>query len=652
MTYGDKVKEQLTSELRALRGQIGNLKEWVNERRRIEDALKESEEFNSGLLETSPVAILVTNPDTSIRYVNPALLKITQFSSGELIGQKAPYPWSSDINSSDTFKELDEVRRNGSKKSERLFQKKNGEQFWVEVTLAPVKRGDKLQYYLQNWVDITERKHATYSLNRRITELQCHYGIARIASMRDITANEAFQQVADMLPSGCLIPEITSTRIIIDRQEFQTQNYHQTPWKYSVGIRLHGVRIGYIKVNRLEENTGIDQFPFSREEQLLIKATAATIEEIVERMHARELFTILSNNSPVGIYIVRDGKFQYVNPEFQEYSGYTEDELLGMSSVNLVNPDDRTKVRQNTSEMLEGQLSSPFEYRMLRKDGEVRWVLETVTPVTYEGKPATLGYYMDITKYKELEWDVNRYKELDNLKRNLLSTVSHELRTPLSNIKGYANMLIDYQQKLTDGQRREFALGIDKDTDRLTEFVGDLLNLSRLEAGLLKVEKKPRSITRLLRGVITEARVRTTGHQLTLLTEEKLARVNIDAKRIKQVLDNLIDNACKYSDEGTEIIISAEQKGSEMVIGVTDRGIGIPPEDLEKVFDPMYRVKHKQTEKIGGIGLGLSVCRGLVDAHGGRIWFESEAGKGSTCWFTLPLRANRSKSVRRAKEPV
>ena len=105
--------------------------------------------------------------------------------------------------------------------------------------------------------------------------------------------------------------------------------------------------------------------------------------------------------------------------------------------------------------------------------------------------------------------------------------------------------------------------------------------------------------------------------------------------RIKQVIDNLIDNAAKYSAEGTEIVVSAEEAGNELLLSVSDRGIGIPDEDLEKIFYPMYRVEHKQSEASGGMGLGLSLCRGLVALHSGRIWVESEPGRGSL--FTLEL---------------
>lgn len=265
-----------------------------------------------------------------------------------------------------------------------------------------------------------------------------------------------------------------------------------------------------------------------------------------------------------------------------------------------------------------------------------------------DGSISKLGMLRDITERKQLEWDVAKFKELDRVKRNLLSTVSHELRSPLANIRGYTSMLSRHQRKLNDCQKREFILAIQTDADKLTKFVNDLLNFSRLEAGLLKLQKQPYSTVKLLRRIVANARIRSPRHQIVLRVAKRLPRVNIDVTRIEQVLDNLIDNATKYSAGGTEIIVLAKKMGNELLVGVSDEGIGIHAEDLEKVFYPMYRVEHKQTENSGGIGLGLSLCQGFVTLHDGHIWVESEVGVGSTFWFTLPLETARSKYVKDA----
>jgi PAS domain S-box-containing protein len=261
------------------------------------------------------------------------------------------------------------------------------------------------------------------------------------------------------------------------------------------------------------------------------------------------------------------------------------------------------------------------------------------------GSISKLGILRDITERKQLEGNVTKLEELDKMKRNLLSTVSHELRSPLATIKGYASMLTDYGQKLSNRQKREFVLAIQQDADRLTDFVNDLLDLSRLEAGLIRLERRLYSVAKLLTHVVDAARVRTPRHKILLNVATGLPRINVDVARVEQVLNNLIDNATKYSAEEREIVVSARKVGDELLFGVSDQGIGIPAEDLEKVFDPMYRIRHKQAEASSGLGLGLSLCRGLVALHDGRIWAESEVGVGSNFWFTLPLEAGGLKST-------
>ncbi|HEY91614.1 MAG TPA: PAS domain S-box protein [Dehalococcoidia bacterium] len=602
-----------------------------------EEAAGQGDDFASYLLETLPTALVLTSPDTSIQYVNSALQQITQFTSNELSGCLAPYPWACPDVPDTTLKDQEKALDNGTVTTEKVICRKNGTRCWIEQTITPVNRGSDTGYFLQSWVDITKRKEAERLLGRRTKELQWQSAINKEASRTALSLDDTLQRLVILLHRALPHPENMCARMIVNNREFSTPNFKETPWHYAWSITLRGVNIGRIEVNYLQEPSTAEEKVVSREERFLIDIVASRVAEIVERMQASDIFQILAHSSLVGVYVERDGKFLFVNPQVLKYTGYSEDELLGTNTLDIVYPADRAQVRQNTVSMLKGQLSAPYECRVVRKDGQIRWILEKTTSIIYEGKRAVLGYLMDNTERKELEWDVAKYKELDQMKRNLLSTVSHELRTPLSNIKGYANMLIDYEQKLNDQQRREFVKGIDKDTDRLTDFVNDLLNLSRLEAGLLSVEKKLYSISSLLREVVDEASIRWSSHHIKLKITRSLPRVNIDPGRIRQVLDNLIDNACKYSAHNTEVVVSGRKTGSELHIGIHDQGIGIPAGDLEKVFDPMYRIDREHIRKVPGIGLGLSVCKGLVDAHNGHIWFESEVGKGSTCWFTLPL---------------
>ena len=198
-------------------------------------------------------------------------------------------------------------------------------------------------------------------------------------------------------------------------------------------------------------------------------------------------------------------------------------------------------------------------------------------------------------------------------------------------------MLLRYDRRLKRAEKLEYLESIDKTTDRLTELVEHLLDVSRLEAGLLRLDKQPASISKLIEETVAEARIGAPGREITFDVEEGLPHANIDTRRTRQVLDNLIDNAIKYSEDGTEVVIEARHAGSELQISVADQGMGIPPEDQEKVFERMYRVEQRLSPELKGAGLGLAICKGLVEAHGGRIWAENRPEGGAKFVFTLPL---------------
>ena len=153
------------------------------------------------------------------------------------------------------------------------------------------------------------------------------------------------------------------------------------------------------------------------------------------------------------------------------------------------------------------------------------------------------------------------------------------------------------------------------------------------------MDKVPLSISSLIKEAVSEGQLRAPAHKLKLELRNGLPRLKIDAKRIREVLDNLLDNACKYSPEGTEVVVSTRRVGHQLLISVTDQGVGIPADEVERVFDRMYRIEQRLTPKVEGMGLGLAICKGLVEAHGGRIWMVSDEGKGSKCSFTLPLQS-------------
>jgi signal transduction histidine kinase len=233
---------------------------------------------------------------------------------------------------------------------------------------------------------------------------------------------------------------------------------------------------------------------------------------------------------------------------------------------------------------------------------------------------------------------VEALKELDRMKTELLSTVSHELRTPLGSIKGYATTLLTHEARLRREERREFLEIIDSEADRLRELIENLLEMSRLEAGMLRIDKEPARLGGLAREVTRKVQLATTAHEVVLDWPSDDPWVLADTKRVYQVMQNLMSNAVKYSPQGGRITLAGGFGPRELTISVADQGLGMPAAELDKIFDRFHRVGGEVSRRIGGTGLGLAISQGLVEAHGGRIWADSDGeGHGSTFHFTLPL---------------
>ncbi len=226
-------------------------------------------------------------------------------------------------------------------------------------------------------------------------------------------------------------------------------------------------------------------------------------------------------------------------------------------------------------------------------------------------------------------------RRTDALRAALLSSVSHDLRTPLSSIKAAASSLLQEDIQWDEEARRSFALAIEHEADRLNRLVGNLLDMSRIEGGALKPEKEWYPVDELIHDVVGHMQPLLRDRTVETKLPEDLPPVELDYLQMDQVLTNLLENAIRYTPPESPIEVSAQVEGGDMMISVADRGPGVPVIDLERIFDKFYRVLG--TQRTTGSGLGLAVCKGLVEAHGGRIWAENREGGGAVFRFTLPI---------------
>lgn len=238
---------------------------------------------------------------------------------------------------------------------------------------------------------------------------------------------------------------------------------------------------------------------------------------------------------------------------------------------------------------------------------------------------------------KELETTPS-LPEADRLKAELLSALAHEMRTPLTSIKGYATALLMEEASFSPDTQREFLHIIDEECDTLQNVIQDLLESSVLDAGLLRLEPEPVMLPRLTKDVIEGVARRFPKHRFVVDFPTSFPIVDADPRRIAQVLQNLLDNAVKYSPESTMVVVRGERGEDEVVVSVADQGVGIAPEHLNRLFEKFFRIKSPLGRHIVGSGLGLPIVRTILESHGGSVWAESRLGEGSTFYFTLPLR--------------
>jgi two-component system phosphate regulon sensor histidine kinase PhoR len=235
--------------------------------------------------------------------------------------------------------------------------------------------------------------------------------------------------------------------------------------------------------------------------------------------------------------------------------------------------------------------------------------------------------------------DITRLKQLEKIRQDFVANVSHELRTPLTTIKGYAETLLE--GALKEDQAFQFVQVIKRHTDRLTKIVEDLLMLSRIETKEFQLRMEAIPLRDFIDDVVEFVKEPAEKKEISLSRNEIPSSLAVQADRdyLEQILINLLDNAVKYTPEGGKVIVSAIEKDSkEIQFSVEDNGIGIPKEDLSRIFERFYRVDKGRSKELGGTGLGLSIVKHLVQAHGGRVWVESQIGKGSTFYLTLPKR--------------
>ncbi len=321
------------------------------------------------------------------------------------------------------------------------------------------------------------------------------------------------------------------------------------------------------------------------------------------------------------------------NPAMERLTGWRESEVLGRFYFDVLRPKDRqgNDLGLENSPILQvfaGREVVNREMMVAARDGQRFDVAVTASCVrSVRGEP--MNGILTVR-------DITRERQQEEQRSTFISVVSHELQTPIAIIKGYASTLARTDAHFNEQALRTRLLAIEEEADRLNKLVGNLLYASRIQAGGLHMEIAPLDLTTLIEVVVRRLRAKSPDAVITTLLPPYLPMVIADRDRIEEVLQNLLDNAIKYSPRKREITITARATGEEVVISVRDAGMGIALREQEQIFERFHRVGNPMKQTTPGAGLGLYICRAILEAHGGRIWVESTLHQGSTFAFSLP----------------
>jgi len=363
-----------------------------------------------------------------------------------------------------------------------------------------------------------------------------------------------------------------------------------------------------------------------------IIAAVEVARDVTGRKRAEEpegLFRALVEESLVGVYIIQDDKFKYVNPRLAEIFGYTQEEMIGkMGAVDTTHPDDVELLRENVRKRLAGEVKSiHYQLRGIRKDGTGLEVEVYGSRTMYDGRPAVIGTLLDVTERSRT----------DEEKSVLFHMLTHDIKGPLTLIYGYAEIMAGDLDK----DQLDMVGEIKKAARRISSLIDDMLALSSAQSPGFRLALVNVSLDEVLRQAIKDSELPASDMDvgIELIIDTPLPELYADKVQLSRAFGNLVANAVKYNRHGGEVHIHAWADGGptgKVFVEVSDTGMGMSGEDLPHVFEKYYRGKSAGHAR--GTGLGLAVVKTMVEAHGGSVSVSSEERKGSTFKVTLPVR--------------
>ncbi|VAW28286.1 diguanylate cyclase/phosphodiesterase (GGDEF & EAL domains) with PAS/PAC sensor(s), partial [hydrothermal vent metagenome] len=663
----------------------------ISEQKKAEEDLRQSEERYRIISELTSDYIFQNQinkeGNTEKRWIAGSFREITGYTLEEY---EKPDAWRSILHPDDIVIEkaaIEKLRKNQKATMEIRIKHKSGRIIWVRSSSFPIWDYEKnrLVGIMGAVKDITEKKR-----NQQIQEIQFIIANSMVTSP---TPHDLFQTVKNELSKiiyaeNLFIARYNSetqtltTQFGEDEKEFVTEYPAEMTLSGKVirsrrpmvfkkdeikrladlgEIRLIGKRseawlgapliiknkiLGVVVVQSYDDPMAYD------EKAVEIMGTVANqLSLYIEEKKTEEFNQKLSKateQSPVTIVITdTSGNIEYVNPKFTEVTGYTYKEVLGKNPRILKSGEQNKAFYEKLWKTIWSGKEWKGELHNKKKNGELFWESARISPIFADTGEIThfVGVKEDITEKKKMVTQLIRAKEnaeeSDRLKTAFLQNMSHEIRTPLNGILGFADLLTN--DNIDIYEMRTYANFIKTSGNRLLALINNILDLSRIEAGSVHTQAKPFVLNKLMKEVWQMFKIQADKNNISFqyhfsLPDKKSVIIS-DEDKISQITTNLLSNAFKFTSASGSIDFGYNISGNEIVFHVTDTGRGIPQEHQSRIFERFYQADISMSRDYEGAGLGLSISKGLVNLLGGKMWLESEVGKGTSFYFSLPFHA-------------
>lgn len=614
----------------------------VTARKQAEEALRESEERFRAIVNQATAGIAQCNMSGQFILVNQKYCEITGYSREELLHKRMQGMTHPD----DLPHNMELYQRLASEgidfTIEKRYIRKDGSEVWVSNSVSPVRDAfGQVQSAVAVVVDISDRKRAEIALQKSEAKFRAAFdqmyqflglltpdGMLLETNQNPLTFADVEREVVIgkpfwEFPSWNATAELQEMAKTFVAQAAAGQLFHQEVNLFDASSNLHTFDVSAKPVYAIET----DQILWVIVEGRDISAQVR-LQNALRQEQERSLLLITSSVDGI-VAFDADGCCTLWNPAMEQMTGLRQEDVMGRRGVDVFAVLLDAKTLQGFHPGIEKTVTT-FDFHFTHpKTRQRQWIEARYSPL--HGDSETHNGGLLIVR------DVTQQRELERMKREFISIISHEIRTPLSSIRG-ALGLVATGVLDDDPQTAKEMLGIaNNNIERLVRLVNDVLALNRLESGQVELKKQWCEAATLVQQAFSSVQNLAEANQVDLRSSTGTIQVWADPDWLVQVLVNLINNAIKFSPAGNTVSVHVEPQPQQVLFRVTDQGRGIPSEKLETIFGQFQQVNMSDSRQKGGTGLGLSICRLIVQLHGGRIWAESEFGRGSQFYFTLPI---------------